>query len=358
MALAPLLAGRALWLGISAAVVLTEFAEMGLIAGLHTHLVHWDALSYLAIARQGYPATLDYHDAFLPGFPLLIRSATFVLRDDVIASWIVNLVAEGVALFYVVRLVAAERDRGAATFSAWLLALFPTAVFLIAPFTEAPFIAAAAASLFYARQGRSGAAAVSAAFAVLFRLTGVALLPALLVEHLARNGRRRARALLWLLLIPLPLVGYCAYMQLRTGDALALFDANGLPSFGHAVAAPWDGLATTWNTMSTTIDGETRSIFAREIAFGLLGLVASVAMWASPRIPRSFALYCTLAWLLTASLSFWRSQPRYVLALFPALLLAADATVRSRATRAVVLTASAALMCAGTWIYMQGRWLG
>ena len=48
---------------------------------------------------------------------------------------------------------------------------------------------------------------------------------------------------------------------------------------------------------------------------GLLGLLLCLGMWASSRIPRSMALYCTIAWLMTASLPFWRSQPRYILAL-------------------------------------------
>jgi hypothetical protein len=70
------------------------------------------------------------------------------------------------------------------------------------------------------------------------------------------------------------------------------------------------------------------------------------------------ALYCTIAWLMTASLPFWRSQPRYILALFPAVLLVSDLTVRYPRARPALLAASAVLMCAGTWVYAQTRWLG
>ena len=97
---------------------------------------------------------------------------------------------------------------------------------------------------------------------------------------------------------------------------------------------------------------------AREVAFGLLGLVLCAGMWVSSRIPRSLALYCTIAWLMTASLPFWRSQPRYSLALFPAVLLVSDLTQRFPRARPAMLGASAILMCAGTWIFAQGRWLG
>lgn len=353
-----LLVSRLLWFGVAVAVVLLERGGSGqILSGLRATLVSWDAISFLQIAQHGYPPVLDYRDAFLPGFPLLISGVAVIVRDDVAAAWIVALVGEAVGLWYVYKLVLAERDRGAATFAVWLIALLPTAVFFIAPFTEAPFMAAAAASLYYARQGRPAAAAIAAAAATAMRLTGLALLPALLLEVLSQR-QRRVSGVLSLVIIPLPLVLYCAYMRLRTGDALAMFDAQSLPSFGHSLAPPWDGLAATWSTMSNAADGETRSIFAREIAFGLLGLVACVAMWVSQRVPRSFALYCSVAWLMTASLTFWRSQPRYFLALFPAVIVVADITERSRTSRAVVLAFSAALMAAGVWIFSEGRWLG
>ena len=356
--LPPLAAARLLWFGVFVAVLLLDMAGVAILPGIRTELVHWDGISFLQIAAHGYPTVLDYRDAFLPGFPLLVAGVRFVVRDYVLAAFVVNLVAEAVALWYLAKLVLGERDRASASFCVWVVALAPTALFFTAPFTEAPFMAAAAASLYYARQSRPGAAALCAAAATAFRLAGLALLPALLLEQLARGGLRRPRELALLLVVPLPLVLYCVYMRAHTGDALALFDANGLPSFGHALTAPWDGFRATWHTLVTAPDGETRSIFAREVAFGLLGLVACVAMWVSTRVPRSFALYCSIAWLMAASLSFWRSEPRYFLALFPAVLVLADVTTRHRTSRTAIVAVSGALMCAGTWIYAQGRWLG
>ena len=45
-----------------------------LLTGVRDHLVAWDAVSYLSIATHGYPQHLSYIDAFLPGFPLLVRA--------------------------------------------------------------------------------------------------------------------------------------------------------------------------------------------------------------------------------------------------------------------------------------------
>jgi hypothetical protein len=349
---------RLLWLGVFVIVLVIDFPSTPLLTGLHDHLVAWDAVSYLSIAGNGYPAQLSYIDAFLPGFPLLVRGVMVITRDAVTAAWLVNAVAETIALWYLARLVRAERDQASATFSVWLVALAPTALFLIAPFSESSFIAAAAASLYYARAGQSRKAILAGALACAFRLTGLALIPALVIEQLRRSGWRPRPELLLVAALLLPLALYSAYMQIHIGDARALLDADKLPSFGLQPTPPWTGFAATWHTLTNATDGETRSIFAREVAFGLLGLVLCVGMWASSRIPRSFALYCTIAWLMTASLPFWRSQPRYILALFPAVLLVSDLTARFPRVRPVMLAASCVLMCAGTWIFAQGRWLG
>ncbi|MBV8445299.1 MAG: hypothetical protein JOZ92_05215 [Candidatus Dormibacteraeota bacterium] len=355
--IAPLVSSRVVIAGAVLLTITVVVPTIG-IGNAGSDLVQWDAQSYMAIAGHGYPATPSYLDAFLPGFPLLVRAASFVTQDVVSAALLVCLAAEAFALYFVSRMVAAERDAKAARFAALLLAFAPTAVFLTAPFTEAPFIAAAAAALFWGRQGRAAASCGAAAVAVALRVTGLALLPALALELLLRSRWRANRDLLWLALIPLPLVVYCAYMAMHSGDALAIFHAESSPSFGQAPAWPWNGLATSWNTMVATSDGEVRSIFAREIAFGLLGLAACAGMWVSHRIPRSFALYCSIAWLMTASLSFWRSEPRYILALFPALLLTVDLTAPFRVARPAMVAASAVLMCLGTVVFAEGRWLG
>ncbi|HVC41243.1 MAG TPA: hypothetical protein VND54_04625 [Candidatus Saccharimonadales bacterium] len=357
-AVAAVAVSRLLWLGVFIAVLAIDFPSTPLLSGIRDHLVSWDATSYLSIAVHGYPARLDYRDAFLPGFPLIVRAVMIVTRDDVTASWLVNAVAETIALWYLGRLVLGERDQSSATFSVWLLAVAPTALFLIAPFSESTFIASAAASLYYARAGHAGKAIAAGALACAFRLTGLALIPAVAIEQLRRTGWRPRPAMLLVLLAALPLGLDGLYMQLHVGDALALLHADHLPSFGLQPTPPWTGFAATWHTLVSAANGETRSIFAREVAFGLLGLVLCAGMWASSRIPRSLALYCTIAWLMTASLPFWRSQPRYSLALFPAVLLVSDLTQRFPRARPAMLGASAALMCAGTWIFAQGRWLG
>lgn len=356
--LPPLVIGKVLCLG---AVVIVAWASTGHpvdLGDLARRFGSWDARSYIDIADHGYPCcVVDYHDAFLPGYPIVTRMVGVVVRDTVLAGLLVSLAAEFVALIYIARLVEAERDQRSAVGAVWCVALAPVGFFLSGVYTESLFIAAVAASLFHARRGEHGRACLAAALACATRITGLVLIPVLVVEWL-RNGRRSpAPAVLSTLLVLSPLLAYAWYMHGHVGDALAFRAAQRLPSFNHDLAPPWSGFALTWQTMVTAPDAETRSIFLREIVFGLLGLAACLVAWCWPRFPRSWALYCGLVWVFSTSLTFWLSVPRYLLALFPLSLVLADIGRRVRWLGPGLLVASGALMTWGATLYAGGAWL-
>ena len=317
---------------------------------------HWDTVAYVDIAAHGYPSQLDYRDVHLPGLPLLIRAASFITGDLVAAGVLVSAVAELVALVAVLVLVRRERDDATARFAVWAVALLPLAFFLTAVYTESAFIAGAALSLMLMRAGRFRGAAIAGAFAAAVRLTGLVLIPVMLVE-LVRQGRLR-RDGAWTAVVVLPLVVYGAYMQVRVGDPLAAVHAQALPSYGITATWPWDGLRVTLATVTSTTDPVNRDIFIREIIAGLVGMVVVVAAWVDRGFPRSFALYCSLVWLLAVSLTFWRSVARYDLALFPAVIVVADLTARAPRLRLSILAASAAVLAWGAWVFAEGGWIG
>jgi Gpi18-like mannosyltransferase len=156
-------------------------------AELRGAFLRWDSPHYADIATSGYATSLDFHDAFLPGYPLLLKAATALIPDVVLAGLAVSAIFEFIALYYFALLVRGERDLDAARFCVWCLAVSPFAFFLTALYTEGPFIAGAAASLYHARRGDTLRASLSATFACAMRVTGLALVPAVLIEHLWRS---------------------------------------------------------------------------------------------------------------------------------------------------------------------------
>ena len=194
-------------------------------ASLRGALTHWDAVSYLDIAARGYPPRLDYHDAFLPGYPLLIKAGSLLTQDLVAAAVLVSALAELAALLFVRALVIRERDARSAHFAVWAIALAPLGFFLSGVYTESAFIAATALSLLLVRSGNMRGAGLAAAVAVAMRLTGMVLLPVIALE-MARQRKVRTQAG-WLAVVPVPLFLFAAYMYLRTGDVLALAHCRG-----------------------------------------------------------------------------------------------------------------------------------
>lgn len=315
--------------------------------------LHWDSLHYLSIAASGYPRRLDFHDGFLPGYPLLIRAAEAIIHDPTGAALITSAVGQFLALYWIARLLILE-DVAARTARLWLFALWPAAVFLGLIYSEGPFIAAAAASVYYARAGHLGRASVAGAIACAIRPFGIALLILLLAELLVRPEWRSRRAIL-IALVPLPLVAFAAFMGLWTGDWLAYLHAQSGATFSVSLAAPWHGAIGSWNGWwNNSVPTELRLFYGITLVAGLTAVALIVWAWTRRDFPRSLAAYCTAALILILTISTWRSTVRYELCLFPILLLAP----RSIRWQRPLLTLCAGGFALAAFHFAQGYWLG
>ena len=333
-------------------------------------LYAWDADSYARIAGSGYPtAPGDHLDAFLPFYPLLMRIVMTTGLSAAVAGVAVSLVAKCVALIAVDMLVSRERDERTALFAVWLLALAPMGVFLSAVYTESTFIAAAAVSLCLMRRGRFVGASIAAMVAGATRITGIVLGPVLLLEWVLRQVRRRREegagmpALRDLMTVPLfalpivPFLLFSLYLGAHTGDLGAYHDAQVGPSFNHDIAWPWKGFSVTYGQLQGTTDPETHQTWLREVVYGACGAVLCVAAWLDLRMPRSLALYCSLVFVVSTSISFWLSVPRYMLGIFPVVIVVADLTQRERWARPVIVLASGWLFLWSAFMYGTGHWV-
>ena len=255
-----------------------------------------------------------------------------------------------------VRLAAIEIGPRDAVWPVALLLLSPFGYFFSSLYTEGLFFALVVGALLFARQDRFLVASVLALLAGATRVTGVLLLPALLVEAAHQSGWRWGP--LWrrawpTLLAPLGALGFGLSLWARTGSPFN-FGIIETRYFGISPALPWVGFLNTWPS-AVGADPTLRQIFLPEVIWGLLGLVAcAIAWW---RLRPAYATFMTLSWILTTSLSFWRSVPRYDLALFPILFLVVAGTRRWRWSRWVLVTAGGVAMAYGTSRFAQGYWL-
>lgn len=149
---------------------------------------HWDAQWYIHIAQWGY--WTDQPTAFFPLYPILIKTATFVVGQHwTLAALLVSNLGSLVAFAGVGLLAAHEDGSEAAAWRAIRVAVaYPLAFFLVAPYTEGLFLGFSALALWGARRGTWGWAALWAFLAGLTRPTGVILIPALAWEFGRQHG--------------------------------------------------------------------------------------------------------------------------------------------------------------------------
>ncbi len=202
-----------------------------------------DTGSYLSIAETGYHAEFERFPsyAFYPGYPVVIRALTpLVGGDAAVAAIIISNVAFLLALVVLYALSVRYLEPDKAILSLWFLALAPGAIAYSLAYSESLFLLLAV-SAFLAMETRHGwIAGIAFALATFTRVPGILLGLPLLLLIIERDGWRPSRAWLPLLLAPLVLAGFFAYLWWLTGDPLATVNAQSfwkLPADGSAPPA-------------------------------------------------------------------------------------------------------------------------
>lgn len=315
----------------------------------------WDATHLLVIAQHGYfaPASDPHAAAFFPLFPLATRALLW-LAEPVVAGMLVTFAASVVAFRYLYGL-SGSALAGSGTRAVAYLAFFPTALFLIAPYSEALFIAGATAAFYFAKQRRWLLVAVPAAVAVGARAAGIFLLFGLLVEFLTQrdfSSRKVRDALATLTVGALPLAAYFLYLQRRTGNFFYYFEMQ-QEGWGRAFTAPQDAFLNTWRTWNENMETNWMMVWRLEILAAILGLL--VVGWALLRSEWGYAAYmgASLAALLTSTWYF--SIPRMMLSFFPiAIFLATSRHIKHEfgiAAFAAVATLGAIVFTHSAWFF-------
>ena len=204
---------------------------------LRTMLVRGDVGHYLSIAEWGYlraPFDANVYGsqkfAFFPLHPMLMWMLRHVTSDVLLAS------AALCNLFFFLALVLLHKltlafgyDESTARRTIFYLAVFPLSYFFSVPMTESLFVFLTVASFYAAKREHWWAAGLIGLCASATRLTGVLLLPSLLVLSWEMYRSLQIKKIIGLVLIPFGLFAYMFYAWWLSGDPLA---------FKHA-AAMW-----------------------------------------------------------------------------------------------------------------------
>ena len=189
-----------------------------------------DAGWYAGIARNGYERqafnTERQHNwAFFPLHPLIWRYASRLTGEQPFTGMALSNLFFLVALVLLYRLVREFGYDGAvADRTVFYVAAFPSSYFFSLPWTESLFLCLAVGCVYAAKRDAWWLAGAVGALSTATRVSGVYLLPVLLILYVQKHGLRVRANALGLLLIPTGLLAFSLYLYLITGNPLAFKD--------------------------------------------------------------------------------------------------------------------------------------
>ncbi len=324
---------------------------------LHQTMNRWDAIHYLRIAEIGYPSEGDLRIllVFFPLYPLTVRIAHYIIPNYVLAGVAVSFVASIVAGYYLQKLSALDNDDEEAGRALSYFFLFPSAYFLIAPYTEALFLALVLSSFYAARRGHWAWAGTIGMLACATRLGGLALIPALALEAWQRDRWQSPQRAFWLALIPVGFLSYLVLNWVVTDDPFAFMTLQSQHPWYHESVMPWEWLADLFRGVINVPGSPERTMNFEVPLAAFLFAVALLAV--SVRWLRlSYQVYAWVGLLMLMFLTLQWSMPRYIITIFPLFLILARIGRRPAIHQA--LLAASAMVMAGTFVLFAIEYWG
>ncbi|MDP9225819.1 MAG: hypothetical protein M3P18_18660 [Actinomycetota bacterium] len=328
-------------------------------AGVFAIWNRYDATQLIGVARFGYtsPLTDPHASVYFPLYPLLIRALIAVHVSPLAAGLAISTVASCVAFFFLFKLAAERLGEDAASKAILYLALFPTAVFLVAPYVESLFLAGATGAFFYARRGRWGPAGIAVAVATASRAVGVFLVLGLIAEFIRQRDLSRRRIVIAtgaLAAGSLPVIAYVGYLWHLHGTPLY---------FLHDEAAGWERhfvgpLISLKNTLSMLEVRQYPTGWIMTIWGELAAAVAGLALlaWTIAKKEWGYAVYVGATLAVVLSSTWYYSLPRLLLALFPLPIMIAELTAGHKSRHDWVMVSFASFAVVGVVVFTSGHW--
>lgn len=339
---------------------------------------HWDSVWFLQIAHSGYGLS-GQASAFYPLYPALIAALGHVFFGHYVLAGIVVSLAATVTSFALLHTIAKPLLGEDGAYRAVLyLAVFPMAVFLGAVYAESLLLALMLAAFLCAERGHWIWAWILTGLALLTRLAGAALLPALIL--LAWRSPNRRRALAGLPLVALEFAIFPLLLWRQTGDALGFVHAEKIWSRQLAPLGPvsgaWDGVKAGVLGLARIlshhpVDGRAyasgsdykllaAAFNVQALLFLLVFVALTVVAWR--RFGAVYGLFCAASILIPLSSpnrGGWPllSLPRFGVTIFPLFLALASLGQRQRVHSAIVAISAAGLgLVTVQWALWQ--WMG
>lgn len=379
-------------------VFLGERAEEFKNYSLFWSRANFNGIHYVSIARSGYGYL---QEAFFPFYPALIRFFRIFLGSYLISGLFVSNLFFILAMIMFWKLLSLEKVKKEKIKKSLLfLVLFPTAFYFLGAYAESLFLFLVLSSFYFAKKGRFGLAGLIAGLASYTQLTGIFLLPALLVEYYHQASRRRMgerlvalreritnprrngfvyliksrfnhfRRLIHISLSSWGLFAYGYHLKRTTGSWLSFIPyIKTQPGFGGQRTI--DKLILLyqvfWRYLKMIVAVNPRQWLYFNVWLELLisTLFLGLLLWGwykreKYKIRSSWLTFATLCYLLPTFTGTFISMPRYVLTCFPCFAVLVhvleDLKKRFRRIEILYMAVSVILLIICSTFFFRGYW--
>jgi hypothetical protein len=291
----------------------------------------WDAIHFFTVAQNGYAYAKNHEHliAVLPVYPATIWLVHLIVREWHVAALLVSNVCCAGAFTYLFLLARIEQNILAARRAVFFFAIFPTAYFLHAAYTESIFLFFTIGCFYHARRQQWAVAALLGMFASATRVAGIAIVPALLIEYFQQRNFRWGELrwdLAWLALVPLGSLLYLWINYHYFGDPFFFLRAQRQVWMAF-LRSPGERILANWNFFWHGNASDRLVTYGTPFAAFVVGSVALVETCLSLRL--AYIVYFALNWVVIFCNNSSVSSPRYLLAVFPLFLVIGRITRRA-----------------------------
>lgn len=211
---------------------------------------NWDGTWYALVAERSYSPDMSATAAFFPLYPWLMDWGSRLTGWSVeTVGYLVSNLAFAGALIVLYKLVRIDFDDRVARWTLVALAVFPTAFFFSAIYTESLFLLVSVTCLWAARRNDWLLAAIMGFLAAMTRSAGIMLLAPLAVLFIQQHGWDLRRWFPKALLALIPPLGLVVFGWFLTTKDLRFLD-------WQAQQWQWNRFsATPWRTFDCALNG-------------------------------------------------------------------------------------------------------
>jgi hypothetical protein len=329
--------------------------------------VRWDAVHHLNLAQRGYFDMGPGSTVFFPLYAGLTGGLGRLLGGDfILAGLALSTLATAFSLLLLIQVGREVFGVAAGRWAAIALAVYPTAVFLVAPFSESLFLALTLGGFLAAYRTRWVPAALLAFLASLTRGPGMAASAAFAILGWMqwRSAPPAGRRPSWLAVgaaVLAPLAGGACFLVWRWYAGFPPLLEVLYDYVGTSAVNPVRGLALAFSQWVRVRDLPTTADVLS--AFGFLGITLAMAFKPRWRRPELLAYMALSLFVLfsrhTVGAAALKSLSRYVLVLFPAFLIVGDWLAGARPwARFTYLAISGSLLILASLLYSLWFFLG